>query len=98
MNATTLDPQVTQLEAGRAVYNPTCWDRLPRPKQRCPISGLSRSTLVGLIRPNCRNQYDPPVSSRILKQKGASRGIVLINRQSLLAYIEGLPSPKEAAQ
>lgn len=97
MNTTTLDPQVTHLEAGHPVYNPTCWVRLPRPKQRCPITGLSRSTLVELVRSNPRNDYRPPIESRVLKRKGASRGIVLINRQSLLSYIEGLPTMHKEA-
>lgn len=97
MNTTTLDPQIAHLEAGHAIYNPTCWVRLPRPKQRCPITGLARSTLVEILRPGPRNDYRPPIASRVLKRKGASRGIVLINRQSLLAYIDGLPSPMGAA-
>jgi hypothetical protein len=93
MNSSNLDPQIAQLEAGHPVYNPGYWCRLPRARQRCPISGLSRSTMVELVRPGPRNDYRPPVASRVLKHKGASRGIVLINSQSLLAYIEGLPSP-----
>ena len=93
MNSSNLDPQIAQLEAGHPVCNPAYWCRLPRPKQRCSICGLSRSTMVELVCPGPRNDYRPPVASRVLKRKGASRGIVLINRQSLLAYIEGLPSP-----
>jgi hypothetical protein len=96
MNATSLDPQVTQFESGRPVYNPTTWLRLPRPRTRCIISGLSRSSLVELVRPGPRNQFKPPVEARILKRKGAARGIILVSQQSLLRFINGLPMTTEA--
>lgn len=69
------------------------WLRLPRPGARCPVSGLSRSTLAELVRPCPRNEYAPPVDSRILRRPGTQRGILLINRKSLLEYIDQLPTP-----
>jgi hypothetical protein len=70
----------------------SAWIRLPRAGSRCPVSGLSRSSLATLVRPESRNQFRPPVEARILKRRGAARGIVLINRASLLEYINDLPS------
>ena len=81
------------LNVPRAVFDSSVWLRLPRPGSRCLVSGLSRSTLAELVRPCERNDYTPPVESRLLKRKGASRGVLLINRASLLAFIEGQPSP-----
>jgi hypothetical protein len=85
------------LEGGRPVFDQITWLRLPRPKSRCPVSGLSRSSLVELVRPGPRNQFNPPVEGRVLKRKGAARGIVLVSQQSLLSYINGLPKTTEAA-
>jgi hypothetical protein len=57
--------------------------RLPRPKTRCPISQLSRTTLCELIEAG-------KIKSIKLRKKGAVRGIVLINRESLVDYLHGL--------
>ena len=69
------------------------WLRLPSPRSRCPLSGLSRTTLTELVMPCARNSFRPPVEARVLKRKGARRGIVLIRRASLLAYLADLPAP-----
>lgn len=95
-------PAVPHLDGPRAVFDSSVWIRLPRPGSRCPVSGLSRSTLAELVRPCPRNDYAPPVESRLLKRKGAARGVLLVSRASLLAFIDGQPSPtandgKEAA-
>ena len=60
--------------------------RLPKPPEKCIVSGLCRSTLVSLT-----NGSNPLVKSKVLKQPGAKRGIKLISVVSLLEYIEGLP-------
>jgi len=57
--------------------------RLPRPKTRCAITGLSRTSLVELIDAG-------KVRAVRLRKKGAARGITLVNRQSLLDYLHGL--------
>jgi hypothetical protein len=62
--------------------------RLPRPKTRCPVTGLARTTLEELVVPCARNGNRPPVISRVVKQPHATRGIRLIHLPSLLAYIE----------
>jgi hypothetical protein len=60
--------------------------RLPRPKTRCPITGLSRTSLVELIDAG-------KVRAVRLRKKGAARGVTLINRQSLLHFLHGLETP-----
>jgi hypothetical protein len=75
----------------------TTWIRLPRAGSRCNVSGLSRSTLAELCRPNKRNDFNPPVESRILRQRGAVRGVLLINRLALCAFIAAQPAPHRGA-
>ena len=81
------------LEGGKPVYDNTVWLRLPRPGARCPVSGLSRSSLAELVRPCARNNYRPPVDAKVLKRRGAARGMLLISRESLLAFLADLPAP-----
>jgi hypothetical protein len=70
--------------------------RLPKPGERCPISGLSRSALVNLCVPNKANDFRAPVKSIELKfKKHAKRGARLVDYESLMAYLRGLR--KEAA-
>ena len=82
----------------RAAFDPSVWLRLPRPTQRCAVSGLSRSTLAELVRPGPRNGYAPPVDSRLVKRPGAARGVLLIRKQSLLDFLESQPAPARAEQ
>ncbi|MCU0791936.1 MAG: hypothetical protein MUE42_03600 [Opitutaceae bacterium] len=86
---------VPHLEGNRAVFDST-WLRLPRPGERCSVSGLSRSGLVELCIGGPRNNWKPPVEARRLKRKGAARGVVLISRASLVAFIEALPSTSQS--
>jgi len=57
--------------------------RLPRPKTRCAITGLSRSSLNDLI-------AEGKIRAVKLRKRGAARGITLINRRSLLDFLHGL--------
>jgi len=62
------------------------WIRLPKPKEKCPITGLPRSTLVDLL-----NTKDPKTGEYVIlqftkKRHGKQRGIRMINRASLLDY------------
>ena len=57
--------------------------RLPRPKTRCPLTGLSRTSLVELVDAG-------KIRAVRLRKKGAARGITLLNRQSLLDYLHSL--------
>ncbi len=69
--------------------------RLPVSGTRCPVSGLNRTALDKLTRPQAENDFKPPVRSRILKMRGATRGIRLIETCSLLYYIRSLPNGAE---
>ena len=95
MDAVNTSPvqQLPHLAGPRAVFDSQTWIRLPRVGARCPISGLSRSSMAELVRPGPRNDYAPPVESRLLKRKGAARGTLLVSRESLLAYISAQPAP-----
>jgi len=61
--------------------------RLPPVNQRCPVTGMSRAALNGLILPTPANEFKPPVKSFCLRQKGAKTGIRLISWASLKNYI-----------
>lgn len=71
-------------------YIPPDYIRLPKPGARCAISGLSRTTLIELSVPSRCNDFRPPVESKHIKRAGAQRGIRLISRESLLAYLKQL--------
>jgi len=66
--------------------------RLPKPYERCRLTGLSRSTLAELTVPGPANGFKPPVKSLVIKKRGAMRGIRLINFDSLLDYLHELES------
>lgn len=61
--------------------------RLPRTGARCPWTGLTRSALNDLVLPNKANNFKAPVKSRLLKAKGAARGIRLISFASLKDHL-----------
>jgi hypothetical protein len=70
---------------------PSQYLRLPKPGERCPVSGLSRSKLNQLILGTARNNFRPPVASRKVTEPGATRGVRLIVRASLLKYLASNP-------
>lgn len=63
--------------------------RLPATGKRCAYTGLSRSKLNELILPCAANNHRPPVVSKVLRQKGQTKGARLIVFDSLLSYING---------
>jgi hypothetical protein len=81
-----------------AVLGPPEWIRLPRFGEKCPYTGLSRTSLDHLIRPQPWNKRKPPVESRILQlegeRSGPRTGVVLINYRSLMDYIDALPAKR----
>lgn len=91
----TNTPTAPHLEGARPVHDQT-WIRLPRPGTRCPVSGLSRSSLAELVRPCARNGYRPPVEARMLRRKGSTRGVLLVSRPALVEYLNALPPPVSA--
>ena len=66
--------------------------RLPKSGSADPHTGLSRSALDLLVRPQPGNDFRPPVKSKMLKMTGEKRGIVLIDFRSLRIYLGGFPS------
>ena len=66
------------------------WLRLPAPGARCRFTGLSRSTLNELTIAGPANDGVPPVKSVVLRKRGATRGIRLINYDSLMRYLAEL--------
>ena len=64
--------------------------RLPKYGTKCPVTGLSRSTLTAILRTG-------RVKSHSLKLPGKSRGARVIDTASLLEYIRQCPS-KPVAQ
>ena len=76
-----IDGPTNQESADEALYI-----RLPKPGERCPITGLGRAKLNELILPNPRNKHRPPVESISLKQPGQTKGVRLIVRKSLLEF------------
>ena len=54
--------------------------RLPKPSTTCPITGLSRSGMWGLI-------AEGHVRSVCLRKKGAAKGTRLVHLRSLLDYL-----------
>lgn len=66
--------------------------RLPKPKERDPIFGLSRSYLNNMVLPCAENRYQPPVRSIVVRRPGAKTGVRLVDisslRQYLLAHVE----------
>jgi hypothetical protein len=65
--------------------------RLPPPQGRCPLSSLSRTTLLEL------GERGLIILKRI-RRPGATRGIVLIEKQSLLDYLHSLTATGEQSQ
>jgi hypothetical protein len=68
---------------GNAPQIPPIFCRYPRPGTRCPITGLSRTSLVELVDAG-------KVRAVRLRKKGAVRAITLINRKSLLDFLHSL--------
>jgi hypothetical protein len=75
------------------------WLRLPKPGTRCPYTGLTRTTLDQLTRPQVLNKFDPVVESKIIQHAGYPKGGVrVISYASLMSFLEKLPSDKGRAK
>jgi hypothetical protein len=66
-----------------ADYRPE-FHRLPPPRGRCQLTGLSRTTICELI-------AERKVRAKKLRKPGAIRGITLVDTQSLIDYLNSLP-------
>jgi hypothetical protein len=59
--------------------------RLPKPKARCPLSGLSRTSLLEYGEAGCFKLIR-------LRKRGSRRGIVLVETKSFLEWLHGQPA------
>ncbi len=71
--------------------------RIPRSGERCPFSGLTRSTLLSLVLPNLWLGSCPPVESLSPRQPGAKRGVRLVVWASLEAHIRSHDADRQDA-
>lgn len=63
--------------------------RPPKPGEVCPVTGLSRSSLMDLL----KEAGPKKIRVRYLRKPGATTGIAMIPRQDLVDYINSLPAP-----
>lgn len=66
------------------------WLRLPSPRARCRLTGLSRTGLNELIEAKL-------IKAVKVRKPGAQRGVVLISRASLLNYLAKLDAEQNGA-
>lgn len=78
------------LHASKLPLAAPVWIRLPAKRERCPYTGLSRTTLFELCAPCQANDFRPPVQSTVLKKRYAQRGIRLIRYKSLMRHLREL--------
>jgi hypothetical protein len=69
--------------------------RIPPRDGRCPISGLSRSSIEAICVPSKKNGFNPPVRAKLLRKPEAMRGAWLIPRKAFLDYLNSLPESKD---
>jgi hypothetical protein len=67
------------------------WLRLPSPRARCRLSSMSRTTLNEAIERG-------DIRAITVRQPGATRGIKLINRASLVAWLARLDAEQNGQQ
>lgn len=67
--------------------------RLPKTGESDPWTGLARSFLCTLVLPCRENDFRPPVRSCTLRRRGTSKGVRLIDFQSLIDYINAKVEP-----
>lgn len=65
--------------------------RLPKPKGRCPLSGLSRTSLLEYGESGCFKLIR-------LRRRGSQRGIVLVDTASFLRWLHGQPAVTKESQ
>lgn len=61
------------------------WIRLPLPGARCPLTGLSRTTILELGERG-------KITIKRIRKPHATKGIVVVNKRSLLDFIDSLPA------
>lgn len=81
--------QIAATSARVAIARDPEFIRLPKTGTLDPFTGLSRSKLNELVLPCPANDYKPPVKSVCLRQRGAVKGVRLIEFKSLMDYLHG---------
>lgn len=61
--------------------------RLPKPRERCPVTGLSRTSLAEILDEIDPATQEPYVRQMRVERHGKQRRIRLIHKQSLLDYL-----------
>ena len=64
------------------------WPRLPAEGDKCFVTGLYRSSLAEILEERNPSTGEKYVLSVERRKEGATRGIRLINKKSLLKYLE----------
>lgn len=67
--------------------------RIPADGERCPHTGLGRTTMRRLCVPLKANGYKPKVPAKCLRETGNVQGIWLVPCAALLAHLHDLPTP-----
>jgi cobalamin biosynthesis Mg chelatase CobN len=65
--------------------------RLPRPRTRCPVTNLSRTTIEELIKSGA-------IKAKRLRRPGRTRAITLIPMEALVAWANALPEALNEAE
>jgi hypothetical protein len=68
--------------------------RIPSRGEKCPITGLSRTSVEEIVVPSKKNNFNPPVRARLRRKPGKLRGIWLIPRQEYIRYFNKLPTSR----
>jgi hypothetical protein len=80
-------PQNSGIMFGMQTIEKPVTIRMPRSGQKCPYTGLSRSSLYKLTTPSQENGNCLPVKSFCLRNRGSLRGVRLISFESLCNYL-----------
>ena len=74
------------------------WIRIPRSGETCPLTGLTRSTMLSLVLPCAANRFAPPVVSQLLlSNPTARRGVRLVAYDDLCRHIRSQPAHRRSA-
>jgi hypothetical protein len=86
----TVQPLTVPLTNGATSLRDSETFRLPKPKGRCPLSGLSRTSILENGEAGCFKLIR-------LRKRGSQRGIVLVDTKSFLAWLRGQPAVTKAS-
>lgn len=64
---------------------------MPDGKDKCPVTGMSRTWLLERIRESQKSNY--PIKAHHIREKGRLRGVILIDRASLVTWVSEQPAP-----